>query len=112
MFEGIRGSGYRGDISIDDIKLVHGSCAGVASCDFESDLCGWTQRQDDKFDWIRRSGHTPSVLTGPGVDHTIGSASGQVYILILKKSSFLECTYLLLENTNSILLHVGFEQYM
>lgn len=90
MFEGIRGSGYRGDISIDDIKLVPGSCAGVASCDFESDLCGWTQRQDDKFDWIRRSGHTPSVLTGPGVDHTIGSASGQVFILMFKKSSFLK----------------------
>lgn len=41
MFEGIRGSGYRGDILIDDIKFVFGLCVGVVSCDFEFDFCGW-----------------------------------------------------------------------
>lgn len=89
MFEGVRGSGYQGDISLDDIKLTPGACAGLASCDFESDLCGWNQRQDDKFDWIRRSGHTPSLLTGPGVDHTIGSSSGEVKIKAFKSFTVL-----------------------
>ena len=27
---------------------------------------------DDKFDWQRYSGNTPSVATGPMYDHTIG----------------------------------------
>ena len=30
VFEGIRGSGYRGDIAIDDIKLINGRCQQTA----------------------------------------------------------------------------------
>jgi len=77
VFEGIRGYGYLGDIAIDDVNMVPGACAGVGTCDFESDLCGWTQRTDDTFDWLRRSGGTPSVNTGPTVDHTLGTTTGK-----------------------------------
>ncbi|XP_005091598.2 MAM and LDL-receptor class A domain-containing protein 1 [Aplysia californica] len=45
-------------------------------CNFEVDLCGWTQNTDDDYDWRRNSGPTPSFSTGPSGDHTLGSASG------------------------------------
>ncbi|XP_033751986.1 MAM and LDL-receptor class A domain-containing protein 1-like [Pecten maximus] len=61
VFSGIRGSGFHGDIAIDDINMGDGACAGQGTCDFERDLCSWTQRQDDSFDWLRRKGPTPSV---------------------------------------------------
>ena len=35
------------------------------SCDFEKDLCGWTQSKSDNFDWKRQQRRTPSSLTGP-----------------------------------------------
>ncbi|XP_019631238.1 PREDICTED: MAM and LDL-receptor class A domain-containing protein 1-like [Branchiostoma belcheri] len=47
-------------------------------CDFDSDLCGYTQGTADDFDWTRDSGGTPTGLTGPTVDHTTGTSSGQV----------------------------------
>lgn len=78
VFEGIRGSGYRSDIAIDDVTLKPGPCATAGSCDFESDLCGWVQRKDDVFDWQRRKGSTPSVGTGPAIDHTLGSTTGNI----------------------------------
>ena len=41
-------------------------------CDFEADLCHWQNMTDDKFDWQRHSGNTPSAATGPMYDHTRG----------------------------------------
>ena len=35
------------------------------SCDFENDLCGWTQSKSDNFDWKRQQRRTPSSSTGP-----------------------------------------------
>ena len=35
------------------------------SCDFENDLCDWTQSKSDNFDWKRQQGRTPSSFTGP-----------------------------------------------
>ncbi|XP_073232940.1 MAM domain-containing glycosylphosphatidylinositol anchor protein 2-like [Porites lutea] len=51
------------------------------NCNFESNLCTWTQDKTDQFDWTRKSGSTPSSPTGPSVDHTTGSSSGW-YIFI------------------------------
>lgn len=34
-------------------------------CTFETDLCGMFQRIDDRFDWTRLSGRTPTEGTGP-----------------------------------------------
>ncbi|XP_078575826.1 MAM and LDL-receptor class A domain-containing protein 1-like [Branchiostoma floridae x Branchiostoma japonicum] len=45
-------------------------------CDFETDLCQYTQDTTDDFNWTRDSGGTPTGTTGPTVDHTIGSSSG------------------------------------
>lgn len=48
------------------------------TCDFESNtICGYTQDQSDDFDWIRDFGGTSSLGTGPAVDHTYGTKSGE-----------------------------------
>ncbi|XP_078266260.1 MAM domain-containing protein 2-like [Rhinoraja longicauda] len=39
-------------------------------CNFDSDLCQWTQSKADTLDWKRISGPTPSPNTGPTYDHT------------------------------------------
>lgn len=76
-FEGVVGNGYAGDIAIDDVQLANGACAPPGSCDFESNLCSWTNLQgNDTFDWQRATGSTPSYGTGPRTDHTLQTVYG------------------------------------
>ncbi|XP_018532272.1 zonadhesin isoform X2 [Lates calcarifer] len=56
------------------------------NCDFEQDLCEWTQLLADVFDWTRYSGSTPTVKTGPSSDHTTG---GGHYLYIEANSASL-----------------------
>ena len=51
--------------------------ANVARCNFESDLCSWSQVTTDDTDWTRRNGTTPSYNTGPARDHTLGIPLGR-----------------------------------
>jgi hypothetical protein len=79
--EAMAGGGVRGDIAIDDVSLLDGACPAPGSCDFEKDLCTWTNDNADDFDWSRNSGSTGSQGTGPNGDHTLGTAAGHyVYI--------------------------------
>ncbi|NXW93624.1 MALR1 protein, partial [Alopecoenas beccarii] len=55
-------------------------------CNFEFDLCGWKQDENDDFDWNLRTS-TTKLGTGPATDHTLQEPSGH-YIFI--KSSFLQ----------------------
>ncbi|NWZ29107.1 MALR1 protein, partial [Asarcornis scutulata] len=55
-------------------------------CDFEFDICGWKQDENDDFDWSLRTSSTTKLGTGPAADHTLQEPSGH-YIFI--KSSFL-----------------------
>ncbi|XP_033751988.1 MAM and LDL-receptor class A domain-containing protein 1-like [Pecten maximus] len=84
VFEGLTGAGYRGDIGLDDIKVVAGPCTSSVGlqCNFESSsLCGWSQDHSDNIDWISKAGRTSSSGTGPSTDHTTGTTSGHyVYI--------------------------------
>ncbi|MBN3307353.1 MLRP2 protein, partial [Amia calva] len=79
VFEGVNGATEQGDIAIDDIFVFGGSCAPAGYCDFETNLCGWTNIEVvDKGDWLR---DTPSLNTGPSVDHTTNSSQGHyVYV--------------------------------
>ena len=78
VFEGVVGSGYRGDIGIDDIRIAKGECPHVGTCDFEYDTCGYLNPTSlDSYDWLRNSGRTATSQTGPPVDHTTNSNSGQ-----------------------------------
>lgn len=46
-------------------------------CDFESGMCTYDNTQaEDQFDWLRNAGTTPSLRTGPSVDHTLGTGFG------------------------------------
>ncbi len=57
-----------------------GHCLTMLSCDFESSSCAWDHRDTgDDFEWMVGRGPTPSSATGPGVDHTLGTASGSYY---------------------------------
>lgn len=99
IFEAIRGSGYQGDIAIDDVTFTVGACVvlphnavptlppttgattglptspppGPFDCNFEVDFCSWTQDSTDKFNWTRLSGASVSTGTGPSSDHTLGT---------------------------------------
>ena len=48
-------------------------------------MCTWTQALDDNFNWTRVQGRTPSVSTGPSVDHTTGGSTG--YYVYIETSS-------------------------
>ena len=40
-------------------------------------MCGWSEEKNkDDFDWKIATGSTPSVKTGPAVDHTLGTTLG------------------------------------
>ena len=76
-FEGVVGQGYKGDIAIDDITNSQGACPPPGSCNFETDLCTWTNsRTGDDFDWERSQGSTGSQNTGPKTDHSLGTPYG------------------------------------
>ncbi|NWV42742.1 MALR1 protein, partial [Grantiella picta] len=56
-------------------------------CNFEFDLCGWKQDENDDLNWHLRTSSTPKLGTGPATDHTLQEPSGH-YIFI--KSSFFQ----------------------
>ncbi|CAL1541287.1 unnamed protein product [Lymnaea stagnalis] len=86
-FEGLVGTGPKGDIAIDDITVINGNCPQSnlsvpgASCDFENDFCEYVQDKTDTFDWTRQVGSTSSTGTGPPNDHSYGTQFGH-YIYI------------------------------
>ena len=54
-----------------------------SKCDFEKDLCGWANVQYyDRLDWTRHQGKTPSNGTGPDVDHTLNTTSGNSFCIL------------------------------
>ncbi|XP_036044862.1 MAM and LDL-receptor class A domain-containing protein 1 [Onychomys torridus] len=55
--------------------------ASSERCDFEFDLCGWKQDQDEDIDWNLKASNIPTTGTEPAVDHTLGNSSGH-YILL------------------------------
>ena len=48
-------------------------------CNFEKDLCRWTQDKTDIFDWTRASGPTGTGKTGPTNDHTVQNGKSNIY---------------------------------
>ena len=58
-------------------------CANLPGhCNFESGLCGYKHGINDHFDWLRESGSTLSLGTGPSFDHTSGTSTGIVSVCL------------------------------
>ncbi|KAL9984449.1 hypothetical protein ACROYT_G006741 [Oculina patagonica] len=49
-------------------------------CDFETDMCGWTNDPHDNYDWTHHRGRTPTAGTGPSTDHTKGTQGHYVFM--------------------------------
>ena len=56
------------------------------ACNFEKDTCGFSQLKSDKFDWIRKSGSTPSSSTGPSNGH--GGGGKLLFLCSFKHLTF------------------------
>ena len=57
VFEGIVGSSFDGDISIDDVFIdASNPCKSSGSCDFENSWCLWTPDPKNNFDFLRVTG--------------------------------------------------------
>lgn len=65
-------------LAIDDLSFLTGECPDTSGhCNFEGNLCGWTNMQDtDQFDWILFSSGEDSSYAGPAQDITTGSTEG------------------------------------
>jgi len=81
VFEGVIGSNYEGDISIDDISVSPAPCPSYGSCSFEQDFCTWTtSTNSNDFTWYRLSPYQlAQIYTGanyPTADTTTQSVYG------------------------------------
>ncbi|XP_033104873.1 MAM and LDL-receptor class A domain-containing protein 2-like [Anneissia japonica] len=58
------------------------SCAAyIERCDFETELCNWSQDSDDDFDWTWISGEVGGQGEAPDVDHTTNTPYGKYLYL-------------------------------
>ncbi len=75
-YVGTSGNSWQGDMAVDRISLTTDGTTGGSGCSggittfpynqgFEGGFGNWSQGSGDDFDWIRRSGGTPSNNTGP-----------------------------------------------
>ncbi|XP_034159304.2 MAM and LDL-receptor class A domain-containing protein 1 isoform X1 [Pangasianodon hypophthalmus] len=75
--------------SLDDISFLNCETSyqppalSTAGCSFEEDLCRWVQGSTGDFYWLRKSGPTETINTGPAGDHI----SGTGYYLYIESST-------------------------
>ncbi|XP_041421793.1 MAM and LDL-receptor class A domain-containing protein 1 isoform X2 [Xenopus laevis] len=84
-------------VAIDDICLspecvTASNFLPAAKCDFETDNCGWYEKQNsDSFDWMRQSrSNVPPQYEqqAPPRDHTTNKSEGHFMFILKKKSKF------------------------
>lgn len=81
VVEGVKvGPTQEGDMAFDDVRLIDSQCPARGFCDFESNMCDWSNvgGRVDRRDWLRGRGASPKPNTGPSVDHTTNSAQGEI----------------------------------
>ncbi|CAC5389526.1 unnamed protein product [Mytilus coruscus] len=77
--EGVRGSTKSGDIAVDDISLLPGSCnkrAFILDCNFEAENCSWLVDSETSYNWTVFVKTNSTEDTSPAYyDHTIGTGT-------------------------------------
>ncbi|XP_055359914.1 MAM and LDL-receptor class A domain-containing protein 2 isoform X2 [Betta splendens] len=79
MVEGVKaGPTEEGDMAFDDVELTDAQCPPYGYCDFEHNMCSWSNLGGivDQGDWLRGRGGSPNPNTRPSVDHTTNSTQG------------------------------------
>ncbi|XP_077580663.1 MAM and LDL-receptor class A domain-containing protein 2 [Stigmatopora nigra] len=79
VVEGVKaGPSLEGDMAFDDVTILNAKCPPRHSCDFELNMCRWSNVGGgmDQHDWLRGRGVAPNVDTGPGFDHTMSTPQG------------------------------------
>lgn len=79
MVEGVKaGPTQVGDMAFDDVMLTDAQCPLPGHCDFEINMCSWSNLGGvDEQDWLRGRGNSANPNTGPSVDHTTNSPQGK-----------------------------------
>ena len=76
-----------GDMAFDDVMLTDAECPLPGHCDFEINMCSWSNLGVvDEEDWLRGSGSSAKPNTGPSIDHTTNSSIGN-YVCIYQPPS-------------------------
>ncbi|XP_069366962.1 MAM and LDL-receptor class A domain-containing protein 2 [Paralichthys olivaceus] len=79
VVEGVKsGSTQEGDMAFDDVHLTEAQCPPHGFCDFEINMCSWSNLGGDvaEGNWLRGRGDSPNPNTGPSFDHTTNSTHG------------------------------------
>ncbi|KAF5896237.1 apical endosomal glycoprotein, partial [Clarias magur] len=76
VIEAVR-SGFDGQVAIDDVAFVKGSCSLPTMCSFEGQRCGYTNNRDGL--WVHQS--WDATRTGPKTDHSLETEMGY-YMLV------------------------------
>ncbi|XP_061652622.1 MAM and LDL-receptor class A domain-containing protein 2 isoform X2 [Phyllopteryx taeniolatus] len=79
VVEGVKaGPTQEGDVAFDDVYVSDAKCPPHAACDFELNMCSWSNVGEgvDQNDWLRGRGGSPNPNTGPDVDHTTNMPYG------------------------------------
>lgn len=63
-----------GFVGIDEIKITRDKCPVRGDCNFESDLCTWTNSKTIK--WDRSQGESAFRREAPSTDHTFNTSAG------------------------------------
>lgn len=91
MVEGVKaGPTVEGDMAFDDVLLLDAECPSTANCDFEVNMCSWSnvgERVDQK-NWLRGRGHSQNPNGGPSFDHTTNTAYGKNFSVCCPLSPF------------------------
>lgn len=58
----------------DDVYMTTDDCRQSDACNYEHDLCSWSNSLDDTADWMQQS--PADALPGPPLDHSINSIYG------------------------------------
>uniref|UniRef100_A0A3Q3WJ51 MAM domain-containing protein n=1 Tax=Mola mola TaxID=94237 RepID=A0A3Q3WJ51_MOLML len=83
VVEGVKaGPTLEGDMAFDDVQLTDTQCPLPGHCDFETNMCSWSNLggRVDQEDWLRGRGASLNPNTGPSVDHTTNSPQYYLYV--------------------------------